>query len=315
MANAKTIDKAYKAISLLRARGEHKVSVDRVSRVSGIARASFYQDDPDWKEVLEVIKGKPSQRIKLVEVSAIVETKAQAQVGKLASKVKDLEAAVAAIEDKSERAYKRLVDQVLYFSTLAAERPKKKEDRAKHLKDLNAYAEENRQLKQSLALAQAAAQAPIQAATLVSKKTIILPNKAALDDVYDAFIDELDHVVPNKKSGEVVGAVYITCGLPMSGKSRWINEHKSLHPGAALYIETTAHIAKERARYVTRIRSRTDAPIYCVRLRASLETCVKRSIMQNQGAKHVLFEKAIERVTATFEEVSLEEKFYGILLA
>lgn len=315
MANAKTIDKAYKAISVLRARGEHKVSVDRVSRVSGIARASFYQDDPDWKEVLEVIKGKPSQRIKLVEVSATIETKAQAHVGKLVSKVEELEAAVAAIEDKSETAYKRLVDQVLYFSMLAAESPKKKEDRAKQMKDLNAYADENRQLKQALALAQAAAQAPVQTATLVSKKTITLPNKAALDDAYDALIDELDHVVPNKISGEAVGAVYITCGLPMSGKSRWINEHKSLHPGAALYIETTAHIAKERTRYLARIRSRTDAPIYCVRLRATVETCVKRSSMQNQGAKHVLIEKTIDRVNDAFEEVSLEEKFYGILLA
>jgi hypothetical protein len=315
MANEKNLEKAYKAIGMLRARGDELISVDRISKLSGVARQSFYQNDPDWVEVREVIKGKPSSRVSLFEVSATLETKAQLRIAQLASNVDRMEAKMRSVEQLSDFAYKRMADQILYYATKSMETPKKLEDRGRNIRELNAALEQNRMLRASLAEAQAAAQKPLPVSALIFKKNISLPHEAALDDIYDQFLDELNQLVPSRTAGESIGSVYLLCGLPLSGRSKWMEQHNVLEPGVALYIKTTGHTAKIRSRFIARLREKTEAPIHCVRLRADMATCIQRSAMQSPGVKHILNEKRILRLDAEFEEVTLLENFYSIILA
>ncbi|MBK4735539.1 hypothetical protein [Noviherbaspirillum pedocola] len=315
MAREKILEQVYKAIGALRAKGGGSLNVAQVAKQSKLARTTFYQDDPEWVEVRDVIHGKPSPKVPLVEVSTPIATESETKVARLATRVDEIETRIRNLEQLSDVAYRRMADQILYYATIASETPKKLENRGRNIRELNAALDENRKLRAALAEAGAAADAPAGAAALVSKKIIALPSELQPDDIYDRFLSELHNMIPSRGAGTPVVAVYLLCGLPLSGRSKWIDQHKVGGPGVALYVETTGHNAKIRSRFIDRLREKSDASIHCVRLRADVATCIQRSSLQNQGAKHLLTERRIQKLATDFEEVSLAEQFNSIILA
>jgi hypothetical protein len=314
MANEGTLDKVYDAIGRLRAQGVTNMNVTQVSKLSGISRATIYQKHADWDEVRAVIDGKPSPRVRLMEIAKVAEAESTGRITHLANQIGEFEKTIIALEQKAESAYKTLTDQLLYYATVASEVNKKRDDRAKTILSLNKTHEENLRLAAALREAQATIQSPITVAPVVSKKHISLPNEVAVEKVYDTFLDQLAELIPDAEAGSKVGSVYVLCGLPMSGKSHWIAEHKSHHPGVALYIESTSHTQYSRQRYVKRIREKTKAPIHCVRLRVDEETCSRRCNVQCAGAQKAIVERQIQKIAAAFEEVTVQEPFDAILL-
>lgn len=91
VASPDALERAYAAIAQLRRQGIPLPSVDAVAELAGLARSSFYQKDEEWDEVRAVIKGKPSTRVKLVEIVASDAQKANSRISEVAGRVDKLE--------------------------------------------------------------------------------------------------------------------------------------------------------------------------------------------------------------------------------
>ncbi|RQM59713.1 MULTISPECIES: hypothetical protein [Burkholderia] len=315
MAKPDVLDRVYACIGTMRSRGD-KLNVEKVAVRAGVARATLYLPDPDWQEVREVIKGKPSSRVKLVEVEVTEASKVKQKVAELKERVASAEGELQALRKDAERIYRKLVDQLQYYVALAAETPAKTANRAKQLKEAGHDKQEIKHLRAEVAmLRQQVGNGPAEPAALTTKRYITLPTSSSWADTLASFMDQLVQVTPDDPVGNTVSAVYVLCGLPMAGKTTWAREHKSQVPGIALYVDGTTHTAEQRRFIADRLRKITKAPIHCVRLHADGPTCVARSGRQHRGAAHIEVQHAIEMIAAEFEEVSLIEPFNSIVLA
>jgi hypothetical protein len=104
------------------------------------------------------------------------------------------------------------------------------------------------------------------------------------------------------------------CGLPLSGKTQWINDHSPSVPGMAIYVDGSSHKRDIRKFIFDRIRKFTAAPIHCVRVRADKQSCIERSSRKNSGATQIQFEQVIEIISSEFEELIISEPFNAIIL-
>ncbi|SAK87365.1 hypothetical protein AWB77_04707 [Caballeronia fortuita] len=315
MANRDLLDRVYACIGTMRSRGD-KLNVEKVAMTAGVARATLYLPDPDWREVRAVIKGKTSSRVKLVEIELAGASKVQRKVAELKERVANAEGELQALRRDAEKIYRKLVDQLQYYVALAAETPAKTANRAKQLKESGHDKQEIKQLRAEVALLQQQVRnGPTEPAALTTKRYITLPASSSWADTLASFMDQLAEVIPDEPVAKTIGAVYVLCGLPKAGKTTWATEHKSQVPGIALYIDGVVHTAEQRRFIADRLRKITNAPIHCVRVRADGPTCVTRSGRRHHGAAHIEAQHAIEMVAAEFEEVSLTEPFNSIVLA
>jgi hypothetical protein len=315
MANRDLLDRVYACIGTIRSRGD-KLNVEKVAMTAGVARATLYLPDPDWQEVREVIKGKSSSRVKLVEIEVIETSKVQRKMAEFNKRVASAEGEVQALRKDAERIYRKLVDQLQYYVALAAETPAKTANRAKQLKEAAHDKQEIKRLRAEVVmLRQQVRNGPAEPAALTTKRYITLPTSSSWAGTVASFMDQLAEVIPDEPVAKTIGAVYVLCGLPKAGKTAWAKEHKSLVPGVALYVDGVTHTAEQRRFIVDRLRKITNAPIHCVRLRADGPTCVARSGRKHRGAAHIEAQHAIEMIAAEFEEVSLIEPFHSIVLA
>jgi hypothetical protein len=305
----------YACIGTLRTRGD-KLNIGRVAEAAGVARATLYLPDPDWQEVREVIKGKSSSRVKLVEIEVTEASRVRRKVAELNKRVTVAEGDLQALRKEAERIYRKLVDQLQYYVALAAETPAKTANRAKQLKEAGHDRQEIKRLRAEVAmLQQQVRNGPAGPAALTTKRYISLLASSSWADTIASFMDQLAQAIPDEPVAKTIGAVYVLCGLPMSGKTTWATEHKSWVPGVALYVDGTAHTAEQRRFIADRLRKITKASIHCVRLRADGPTCIARSGRKHRGAAHIEVQHAIEKIAAEFEEVSLIEPFNSIVLA
>ena len=111
MAKHDLLNRVYACIGTMRMRGD-KLNVQKVAEASGVARATLYLADPDWDEVREVIKGKPSSRVKLVEVEITEASRVKRKMAELNERVASAEGDVHAIRKEAEKIYRKLVDQL-----------------------------------------------------------------------------------------------------------------------------------------------------------------------------------------------------------
>ena len=316
MARADLLNRAYQAVAALRAKGRTKLSVEEVAECAGLARSTFYLKDDDWQEVREVIRGKPSPRVRLAAVEVTAASKADLRLTALARRVEEAEAELERIRAAADDVYRKLIDQVQYYFALASETPKKREQQAKLLKEVARAKQEVQRLKAENSRLQASQNAGAEIASLaVAKRVVGLPDAApSVSALYAAFLDKMAGIVPDEPAGRAVGAVYLLSGLPLSGKGTWIERHKPSTPGAAIYVDSTNHTAEVRGFFVDRMRTFTAAPIHCVRLRASLETCLGRCERTCSGAAQIQVQARLERIHAEFEEVRVDEPFDSIIL-
>lgn len=314
MAKPDMLEKAYQAVGTLRAKGLTKISVEQVAVVSGLARSTFYLTDPDWQEVLKVIKGKPSPRVKLVEIEASQSSSAARKIAELSKRIAEFESDIGSIRQAADDIYKSLIDQLQYYYALAIETPRRQELQAKYLKELGSAKQEIQRLRTEITRLSASQASSSNISPLVNKAIIDLSNRNSLTSCYSEFLDQLLDIFPVESNGEIADAIFILCGLPLSGKSKWIKNHEPPSHKLCVYVDSTGHSKEMRKFFIERLRKTTTASIHCVYLRATVETCTRRSEMESRGAAHIQMRERIANLQKEFEAVSITESFDSIIL-
>lgn len=314
MASSDALEKAYAAIARLRQQGLSQLSVDAVADVAGLARSSFYQkDDDDWAEVRKVIRGKASPRVKLVEIEVSETRKVTSRLSSVLERVAKLEAALADTNKFANDVYHKLIDQVQYYFAKAEESPKKLEQSRKQINELKQARHDLQVAQNEISMLKKERLLPNVVPHRTVKKTVELPSTLDLPNLFSEFLNEFDRLFPDEGSIKALGQIYIVCGLPLCGKTRWINRHEPSRAGISLYVEGTNETSAIRSFLVGRLRKRTSSEITCVWIAGDPDTCKKRCRATHQGIAHVDVESEIQRVSSESQTVSILEDFDVIL--
>lgn len=315
MARADTLDRAYKAIARLQAQGRTKLNASLVAASAGLARSTLYLDDDDWMEVLKAIRGETSPSVGLAAVEVVATSKADDKLRALAQRVEDAEEALKKLHVTAHHVYRQLLDQVQYYCALAGETPWKWERDAQTQRELNTAKQELQRLNAENNELRAQMVPDDNGTLCVTQNVIELSEPASLTDMYTEFLNKLAGFVPDAQAGQAVGAIYLLCGLPLSGRSTWIRQHKPLTPRLAVYVDGTNHRAEVRSFFIQSVRRLTEAPIHCVRLRAPAQICLQRCERGWSGAAQIKLMARVEQVQAEFQEVKIDEPFNSVILA
>jgi hypothetical protein len=315
MANESNLEKAYATIGALLAKGATRLTVEQVAAASGLARQSFYQQDDAWKEVRAVIKGKHSTRIKLVQVEIKQKTESVKSLEVLLKRVEEMEQEVERIGVIASTVYKELIDEVQRWFHIASESPRKKTQLREYINELNATRNDLQRVRVENELLKAERGLSNIVLPLILKKTVTLPMQGELGDIFDSFLQQYKTLLPTSHAVETLGAVYILCGLPYSGKTTWIKEHKPKSPGMYIYVNSCAHQAHIRRFIANQVQSSTNAEIHCVWVRTDVKICAERSAKANSGAANALKQQEIKTIQKAFQEPSLSEPFHSVILA
>lgn len=314
MANEENLQKAYTAISVLRAKGLLKMDVGLVASTAGIARSTFYLDDDEWKEVRAVIRGKPSDRVKLKQVEVAEKSLADRRIEAFSGRLAEAEKEVIRIQTIADQVYRELIDEVQRWFVKASESPAKKTQMARYLQELNSSRKDVARLRSENRMLEAQIEVAGVVHPLVQKKIISLDIFGTPGDIFTSFLRQLDALVPQQDNAHRIVSSYLVCGLPFSGKSRWIELHQPSLPGTHIYVDSCAHTADIRRFIADRIHSTTRSEVHCVWLRAGKESCIERLVSLGVGKKASLKKEEIEQVALKFEALAFEERFDSIIL-
>jgi hypothetical protein len=315
MANVANLEKAYATIGALLAKGLTKLSVNQIATASGLARQTFYQQDEEWKEVRAVIKGKPSPRVKLVQVEIKQKSESAKKIEELIGRVDVMEQEVNRIEGLAGKVYEELIDELQRWFYVAAESPKKKTQVAQYLEELNNTSKELERVKAENRLLRAERDCIGTLRALNQKKIIDLPALAKPGDLFADFLRQYKSLVSSPRAEESLTAVYILCGLPYSGKTTWITKHQLVSPGTHIYVDSCAPELDIRRFIANQIQSSSNAQIHCVWVRTDQQACSERSAIALAGAANALKQQEIKAVAKEFETPSLDENFNSVILA
>lgn len=111
--------------------------------------------------------------------------------------------------------------------------------------------------------------------------------------------------------------VYLMCGVQCSGKTTWIKGHKPTEPGTHIYFDAVLKSSSERAVFISKIKDiYPEAEVVCVRVIASLETCLsrQRDRATNDPQAKLVPPNIIQANFELFEEVEMDELFDQILI-
>jgi len=314
MANSENLDKAYAAIGSLLASGITKLTVEKVSVASGLARQTFYQKDPDWVEVRDVIGGKPSPRMKLVQVEIKQKSETVRKLDSLFERIATMEQEVARLEGTASHVYKELIDEIQRWFCKALENPKKNVAAARYLNELNDIRQEVERLTAENRLLKAQREGNESVKVLSYKKIIALNMLAEPGDIFDEFLQQYRSLVPTSTVAASVRAIYVLCGLPCSGKTTWIKDHKPTSSGLHIYIDSCAHQTHIR-RFIASQTASPNVEIHCVWVRKTKEACLALSLKAYVGSASILKQEEVKFISENFQAPSLVEPFESIILA
>lgn len=316
MADAESLKRAYGAIGALRARGVSRISVGAVAKLARLARSTFYlKDDKDWEKVRRVIGGEPSEEVGLVQVELMVESEEEQRLAAALKRVEAVEARLLQMEGVGASTYKKLVDSVQHYFALSHESPKRAEKQKRLLTDLGAANQRASKLMRELddlRLVNSAASGRVSA--LARKNTITLSPGASQGDLFSEFLDQFAKITSDSIDASVIAEVYVLCGLPRSGKTSWINNHKPNLGGQIVYIDGTNHTKEVRKFLVDRLKKKISTNIHCVRISSSLDICKSRMRQQWRGVDLLVNEKMLTRIHEEYEEIGFDERFDLIVL-
>ncbi|MDX3943662.1 hypothetical protein QYP06_31785 [Pseudomonas aeruginosa] len=314
MAKQDLLNRVYATISALQSDGRKKLSVMEVSKLSGVGRATINQKhDPDWVKVREVIKGTTHSGVYTKDSSEDVK-KPLKNTQEIHHRLKELEEQLALLRERASTTYNQLIDRVQYYFALASEKPAKQVEKAKLLQELTHQKNQNAILRADLKAALAESLTPAVSGIITSKIILEVPNAVSDSEAILSFLEKLDSLASQNRSS-LVTAVYIMCGLPMCGKSSWIENHKPPTPGVSLYFSGASDTVSTRNLLVSRVRKEFNAPVHCVRFSLGLDACISRAEKQFNGAALELNISSIKVVAARFEEIQFSENFDSIILA
>lgn len=314
MASNENLQKAYTAISMLRAKGLVKIDVGTVASTAGLARSTFYLDDDDWREVLAVIKGKPSDRVKLQPVETIEKSLTDRRIEAFSARLAAAENELTRIQVIADKVYRELIDEVQRWFVIASESPAKKSQMARYLQELNSSRKEVERLRSENKLL--GAQTGVAAAVhpLVQKRIISLDILKSPAEIFMSFLTQLDKLVPQHDNAHGIVSTYVVCGLPFSGKSRWIESHQPSLPGVHIYVDSCAHTTDIRRFIAERLRSTTKSEVHCVWLSAGESTCIKRLVGLGLEGRANVKREEIKRVALNFQALDFDKLFDTFIL-
>jgi len=314
MANPETLEKVYAAIGALRAKGMSRPDVGLVATTAGVARSTFYLEDEDWKEVRAVIKGKPSERVRLVQVAAEEKTVATRQIEALSARLGEAEKQVIHIQSTADKVYRELIDEVQRWFVKASEKPARQAQMARYIEELNGARKEMERLRSANRILEAQLENSNSVRPLVQKKKIVLYALRPSGELFASFLKQLDELFPYNSRSNGMGTAYLMCGLPCSGKTSWIEIHQPSRPGIHVYVDSCAHTADIRRFIADRLREAAKVKVHCVWLRTGDEICTKRVGAVDAAEDAILKEMEIRRVKSAFEAPAFDEPFDSIIL-
>lgn len=314
MASSENLDKVYDAISTLRAKGLLKMDVRMVANTAGIARSTFYLNDPDWKEVRAVIAGKPSDRVKLKQVKVEKRSHGDQRIEEFSLRLAEAENEVIRIQEIAQKVYRQLIDEVQRWFVKASESPAKKNQITSYLQELASSRKDVERLSSENRLLEAKIPVAGVVHPLVQKRVISLNVLESPGHMFTSFLEQFDALTPQRQKAHGVVATYVMCGLPLSGKSCWIEQHKPSEPGVHIYVDSCAHTRDARRFIADRVRHILKSDVHCVWLRASADICVERDVVIDATTKATLKKLEIEQVASGFEPPVFDEPFDSIIL-
>jgi AcrR family transcriptional regulator len=309
MASSNTLDKVYGAIGLLREQGVPRLDVGLVARTAGVARSTFYLEDDDWEEVRAVIKGKPSNRISLALIDVKEKSGAARRLEALSKRVDEAETEVAHMQSAAQKVYHELIDEVQRWFIKASEKPAQQAKTAKYMKELASSRTELQHLRAENEVLRAQVATGDTVKQFVSKKIIHIDTLEPPGSMFTSFLEQLDSLAPQIRMSGTAVIAYVLCGLPCSGKSRWVESHRPESAGLHIYIDSYAQSADIRSFLATRLRANAKAAVVCVWLRTGEETCNKRAAASSAGLEKLMRESEISKVQLLFENPTLDEPF------
>ncbi|MEH7996781.1 hypothetical protein V3413_30845 [Pseudomonas aeruginosa] len=313
MAKQDLLERVYRTISALHKSGKKNLSVMEVAKLSGIARATINQkNDPDWGLVRAVIKG-TAKSGGIEEDQNVIYEQSDQYTHDVSRRLNELETQLSQLRDRANTTYNQLIDRVQYYFALASEKPAKQVERAKLLQELNHQKNQNAVLRAELKAALTESKTPAVSGVISSKIIMEVRSAVSESEIIQDFLERLDELT-NENRSSIITAVYIMFGLPMCGKSYWIENHRPSGPGVSLYITGASETVSIRSLMVSRIRKVFAVPVHCVRFNISLDLCIARAEKQFNGAALELNVSIIRSSARQLEEIQFNENFDSIIL-
>lgn len=308
MAREKVLHAVYAAIASLRHDGK-SVTIASVVQISGIARSTFYQDHPDWLTVMSVIDGAEIPSQFSVDVATLSPRPALSRMQLLTERVNALERSLKETVAISDDVFRRLIDQLQYYFALSHETPKRLEESRKSKLELaEAYQQITRLNGEIRRLSAFGKESNILSAK-GHKRHIAIPADLSVARAVDHFLGALHLLIPDKVVGNVYSSIVFVCGLPLSGKSTWIDRQVARGPGTSLYIEGTLHTAEIRSLLLCHVRRLCEAEVRCVWMLVDLEWCLRR--VESPQGRHSA--ELIKSINSTSELICVTEGFDSIV--
>ena len=320
--HSEAIERVYATIGKLRENEFMKITITEVSRVSGVNRSTINSKNPDWVQVRNIIQNNlPLPRIKLAEISNMETTKWQIEARRLESELNDCKEQLDTLNEQAEIIFNNLLNELHKYVYLAKKTPNQIQTETnilielKELKDrCEFYEKEIERLKNSHSVND-------KMVPFVKKEVIDVYTETdrmnissidMLEVTYDALLN-LNRYFDKKYPPN---AVYVLVGNFASGKSTWIEKHKSHIMGTVLYLDGTNHTKSIRKMIIKYIRNlKSDCKIICVMMLCDKKVCLKRNVNESRKRLNTVIPESIINIIAdNFEEVSLYEGFNEIII-
>lgn len=321
------VSKAYdRLIGLPKYKGKTELPIAAVAREAGIGRSTINTHD-SLKNICKGLDENGKPRLKVVkplsgtmaELNKLIQ--AHAKYDEMLSRLTDYQEEITTkIWDRYTEVYAEF--QLRDQGAADAEPLRRKNDQLREeLIQLKRQLEIQKLLNKGVEKDSLAA----EKVTALYKPYVVSPDKHLLDDnkyiwskarannawakAHLEFEELLKTTTPVK--------VYLMCGAQCSGKTTWIRNHKPTEPGAHIYFDAVLKLSSERAVFISKIGDICpDAKVVCVRVMASLETCLsrQRSRASNDPQAKLVPPNIIQANFESFEEVEMDELFDQIVI-
>lgn len=310
MARGKSLKAVYAAIAHLRQEGE-QLTVASVARAAGIGRSTLYQDNDDWNAVMAVIGGSEIPPAVVVNMPSVFRRREPSRIKLLADRVGALEKELEETIKFADVTYQRLVDQLQYYFALSHETPSRRDEVRKQRIELTAAYEEIGRLKQEVRRLTDRSERSNIIGAKGRKRHISIPAEMSVAEAMDHFLAELHRHIPDRAVGKAFTSVTFVCGLPLSGKSTWIDRQVAPGPGTSLFIEGTLHTEELRRVLLAQVKRLCQAEVRCAWLLTGVDDCLRRAMPTSRAAGPT--EEMIRAIDARTERVSVIEAFDSLI--
>lgn len=304
MARQSTLEAVYAAIHVLKNRGD-TLTAQGVAEVAGVSRATLYQDDTDWRNVLEMIDGSRPVPLLAADVPKMAPPAARRYAG-LARRVGEMEASVAELSRVVDVSHQQLLGQLQKYASQGQLVPKNKRELLALRRELARYEQRAKELQaDNDRLAKESSNSNVVALKGL-KRVITLSRGLAIPESVKELQESLDGMFPMRSFATNTDSVTLVAGLPRSGKSCWIGAASPSSVGVSLFIEGGFHTLESRLSTLRTLRARGALKVGCAWLTTSADTCLERAYLESDDDS---VPDAIELMVGELEMVSVNEPF------